>query len=439
MTKSAAKLATFAIAGSLMVGSGVLKVDATNVYDSTAVAGIALSVNNYVESIEDTTPAVTSEAATEASADTTEANAETTETKKKSKKHAKLVVANVENVVNVRKKGTTDSKIVGQMYKGDAGKVLKKGDGWTKIKSGNCVGWVKNDFLLFGEEAYAHAEKVCHKVATVNTTTLNVRAGKSTDSDVVTLVPMGGEYTVKKSYDGWYKIAIDEDCKGYVSADYVDVEIEYGEALTMKEIEEIEAANRAAEAAAAQAAADAAAAQAAQTTQQQTTTTTVTAEKSVSTIKPTKKAASTSSSSSSSNSSSSFSSDSSVSSTSTSSSSLGSDIANYALQFVGNPYVYGGTSLTNGTDCSGFTMSVYAHFGYSLSRTAAAQSGNGTNVSFGNLQPGDLVFYNNGGGIGHVALYIGNGQVVHASNAKTGIKVSAYNYRTPCKAVRIIK
>ena len=437
MAKSAAKLATLAIAGSLMVSSGVLKAEATNVYDSTAVAGIALSVNNYVESIEDTAPAVASEATTEAAEETTEANAETTETKKKSKKHAKLVVANVENVVNVRKKATTDSKIVGQMYKGDAGKVVKKGDGWTKIKSGNCVGWVKNDFLLFGEEAYAHAEKICHKVATVNTTTLNVRSGKSTDSDVITLVPMGGEYTVKKSYDGWYKIAIDEDCKGYVSADYVDVEIEYGEALTMKEIEEIEEANRAAEAAAAQAAADAAAAAAQEAQQQVTTTTTITSEKSVSTIKPTKKAATTSNSSNSS--SSSFSSDSSVSSTSTSSSSLGSDIANYALQFVGNPYVYGGTSLTNGTDCSGFTMSVYAHFGYSLSRTAAAQAGNGTNVSFGNLQPGDLVFYNNGGGIGHVALYIGNGQVVHASSAKTGIKVSAYNYRTPCKAVRIIK
>ena len=432
MTKSAAKLATFAIAGILMASGGVLKVSATNVYDSTAVAGIALSVNDYVESIEDTTPAVTSETTTEASAETTQENAET---EKKSKKHAKLVVANVENVVNVRKKGSTDSKIVGQMYKGDAGKVVKKGDGWTKIKSGNCVGWVKNDFLLFGEEAYKHAEKVCHKVATVNTTTLNVRADKSIDSDVVTLVPMGGEYTVKKTYDGWYKIAIDEDCKGYVSADFVDVDIEYGKALTMKEIEEIEEANRAAEVAAAQAAADAAAAN--QTVEQQTTTTTVTSERSVSTIKPTKKTVSNATSASSS-SSSSFSSDSSVSSTSTSSSSLGTDIANYALQFVGNPYVYGGTSLTNGTDCSGFTMSVYAHFGYSLSRTAAAQAGNGTNVNFGNLQPGDLVFYDNGGGIGHVALYIGNGQVVHASSAKTGIKVSAYNYRTPCKAVRII-
>ena len=428
MSKSIAKLATLAIAGTLVMSGGMLKASAANAYNSTAVAGITLSVNEYVESIEDTTPAVNTE----------ETAKEEGQKKESSGKHDKLVVANVENVVNVRKKGSTDSKIIGQMYKGDAGKIIKKGKNWSKIKSGNVKGWVKNEFLLFGDEAYAHAEKVCHKVAKVNTTTLNVRSGKSTDADVVTLIPKGGEYTVKKTYDGWYKIAIDEDCKGYVSSDYVDVEIEYGKALTMKEIAEIEEANRAAEEAAAQAAAQAA--QAAQTAQTPTTTTTtVTSEKSVSTIKPTKKTTTTTTSSSSSSSSSSFSSDSSVSSTSTSTSNLGSQVANYALQFVGNPYVYGGTSLTNGTDCSGFTMSVYAHFGYGLSRTAAAQAGNGTEVSFGSLQPGDLIFYNNGGGIGHVALYIGNGQVVHASSAKTGIKVSAYNYRKPCKAVRIIR
>ena len=108
------------------------------------------------------------------------------------------------------------------------------------------------------------------------------------------------------------------------------------------------------------------------------------------------------------------------------------------MQFVGNPYRYGGTSLTNGADCSGFVQSVYKHFGYSLSRTAAAQAGNGRSVSLSELQPGDLIFYNNGGGIGHVAIYTGGGMIVHASTKKTGIKTSVYNYRTPCKAVRIV-
>ena len=162
-----------------------------------------------------------------------------------------------------------------------------------------------------------------------------------------------------------------------------------------------------------------------------------TSSESVSSIKPTQKAAAIKKAVN--DSGTSFTNNSSVSSASTSTSGLGSQIASYALQFVGNPYRYGGTSLTNGADCSGFTQSVYAHFGYGLSRTAASQSGNGTSVSLSNLQPGDLLFYNNGGGIGHVALYIGNGMVVHASNRKDGIKTSVYNYRTPCKAVRVVR
>ena len=117
------------------------------------------------------------------------------------------------------------------------------------------------------------------------------------------------------------------------------------------------------------------------------------------------------------------------------SSSLGQEIANYALQFVGNPYVWGGTSLTNGADCSGFTQSAFANFGIGIPRTAASQSGSGTPVSLDSLQAGDLIFYGDGG-ISHVALYIGGGQVVHASSSTTGIIVSSYNYRTPVSASR---
>ena len=98
---------------------------------------------------------------------------------------------------------------------------------------------------------------------------------------------------------------------------------------------------------------------------------------------------------------------------------IGTDVANYALQFLGNPYVYGGTSLTNGIDCSAFTQAVYAHFGYSLPRTSASQRNVGRAVSANELQPGDLVCYS-----GHVAIYIGNGKIVHASNKKSGIKIS---------------
>ena len=117
-------------------------------------------------------------------------------------------------------------------------------------------------------------------------------------------------------------------------------------------------------------------------------------------------------------------------------SSTGSSIVDFATQYVGNPYVYGGTSLTGGADCSGFVQTVFSNFGISLPRTAAEQSYGGTEVSMSDLQPGDLLFYNGSGGIGHVTIYMGNGQVVHASNPTNGIVVSDIGYRTPAFAKR---
>ena len=117
-------------------------------------------------------------------------------------------------------------------------------------------------------------------------------------------------------------------------------------------------------------------------------------------------------------------------------SSVGQEIANYAVQFVGNPYVYGGTSLTNGTDCSGFTQSVMANFGIYIARTAADQAYGGTSVSISDIQPGDLLFYSDGSGISHVALYIGGGQIVHAATESQGIIISSYNYDSPVCAAR---
>lgn len=115
------------------------------------------------------------------------------------------------------------------------------------------------------------------------------------------------------------------------------------------------------------------------------------------------------------------------------------DLCQYAKQFLGNPYVWGGTSLTSGADCSGFVLSVFAKFGVSLPHYSGSQSKCGTSISADQLQPGDLVFYAKGGTINHVAIYIGGGQVIHASSPKTGIKISAYNYRTPYKMVRILQ
>ena len=119
-------------------------------------------------------------------------------------------------------------------------------------------------------------------------------------------------------------------------------------------------------------------------------------------------------------------------------SSMGEEVVAFATQFVGNPYVYGGSSLTDGADCSGFTMSVYEHFGYSLPHGATSQSYCGTEVSLDSIMPGDLLFYGEPGDYGHVTIYMGGGSVVHASTPETGIKISPYDYREPAKAMRII-
>lgn len=114
------------------------------------------------------------------------------------------------------------------------------------------------------------------------------------------------------------------------------------------------------------------------------------------------------------------------------------DLVQYAKQFVGNPYVWGGTSLTKGADCSGFTLSIYKKYGVSLPHHAASQAQMGTKVDYSSAQPGDLVFYAKNGRINHVAIYIGNGQVIHASSPKTGIKISSWNYRTPAAIRRYL-
>ncbi len=113
-------------------------------------------------------------------------------------------------------------------------------------------------------------------------------------------------------------------------------------------------------------------------------------------------------------------------------------LVSFALQYVGNPYVWGGTSLTKGADCSGFVLAVYAQYGISLPHSSSAQSKYGTRISTSELQPGDLIFYGSGKSISHVAIYIGNGQIVHASSKRTGIKISSAFYRTPICCVSLL-
>ena len=355
---------------------------------------------------------------------------------KKAKVESNQVVADISSYLNIREEASEDANVVGKFYTGNVGTVVEKGDEWSLVSSGNAYGYVNNDYLLFGDDAEAYIENNCDQVAKVTAETLNVRAEESTDSEVVSLSDQGETLTVLGEENGWVKVAVSDEEVGYVSRDYVYVDYVYDTAITVEEeqaIAEAEAQRIAEEEAAREQAEQEAAQQQEQTEDNSSNYTETPSTEAPSTEAPAKKE---SESKAPAKKESEPEAPAKEESTSSPSSCTGWDVADYAVQFVGNPYVYGGTSLTNGADCSGFVQSVYKHFGYSLSRTAASQAGDGVSVKLSNIQPGDLLFYH---GFGHVAIYIGGGQVVHASNAATGIKISNYDYSPIDKAVRIIR
>ena len=328
--------------------------------------------------------------------------------------------------VNIRKKPNTESKILGKLYRGSAATIVETVGDWVRIKSGSVTGYIKSEYLAIGFDAERLADKYGTKLATVTTTTLKVREERNTDCTVLTLVPEGETFEVVKEYDEWVKILVDDSTKGYVSKEYVDLEVEFKEAISIAEERAIERARKEAERKAREAE------EAARRRREE-------AARQAAANKSNSSSSSSNSSSNKSSSSSSKSYSSSISSYDSSSSGTASDAASYAQNFIGNKYRYGGTSLTNGADCSGFVQSVYSKFGVSLPRTSSSQSSAGDSVSLDNVKAGDLIFYASNGRVNHVAMYIGDGKVVHASNKRDGIKVSNMNYRTPCKARRVSK
>ncbi len=296
-----------------------------------------------------------------------------------------LVIAKVTNYVNVRSDAGEEYEVVGKLYDKSVGNFISEKNGWYKITSGNVTGYVKAEFCVTGRDAVDLAKEVGTRVATVATTTLRVREEDSLEASVLGTVPMGEELIVVEEEDEWVKVDIEEGY-GWVSKDYVTLRTDFVEAES-KEEEEERLAKEAEERRKAQAAASASSEK-------------ITSEKksynSASSYIP-----------------------------AGGGSASGNAVAQFALQFVGNPYVYGGTSLTNGADCSGFVMSVYKNFGVSLPHSSSADRSVGSSVgSLSEAQPGDLICYS-----GHVALYIGDGKIVHASTSKTGIIVSNAAYR----------
>ncbi len=327
-----------------------------------------------------------------------------------------LPVAQVDSYLNVRNQPDMEGEVVGKLYRDSVGEIIGEEEGgWLKITSGSVEGYIKAEYALRGEEGAAKAEEVGVRQAKVEADALRLREEATTESGIIRLLPQEEVVQVEQELEGWLKVDAGAQ-QGYVSADYVDVYTVHPVAESREEEEERlrreEEERLAAEAAArAQAEAEALAKRPLQENSNAANSSAQTNRgNSGGQQKP------------------------GTGGGAQESSGLGQQIANFALQFVGNPYVYGGTSLTNGADCSGFVMSVYQNFGISLPRTSGEQGQCGTDVGgLGNAKPGDLVSYS-----GHIGIYIGNGQIVHASSAKTGIKVSNASYRPILSVRRIV-
>ena len=302
------------------------------------------------------------------------------------KEFSNLVIAKVNNYVNVRSDASEESEVVGKLYDKSVGTFISEKNGWYEINSGNVTGYVKAEFCVTGKDAIELAKQVGTRIATVTTTTLKVREEASAESTVLGLVPIEEELSVVEEEEGWIKVDIEEGY-GWVSTDFVSMRTDFVKAES-KEEEEARLAKEEEERRKAQAAASA------------------------NSEKPK------------SNDNKNYNSASSYIPAGGGSAS-GNAVAEFALQFKGNPYVWGGTSLTNGADCSGFVMSVYKNFGVSLPHSSTADRTVGSAVgSLAEAQPGDLICYS-----GHVGIYIGGNQIVHASTSKTGIIVSNASYR----------
>ena len=298
--------------------------------------------------------------------------------------YADLAFADVSDYVNVRTEPNTEAEIVGKIYDGAVAQILDvagENDEWFQIVSGNVEGYIKAEFFIYGDDAAAVVDEYVTRYIEVTCDTLNVREEPSVESGRIGFVDFEERLQIIENGEEWIKVKYLDDKEGYVSAEFVTIveEFIYGKTLeeeqaeleALRELEERENASNVAE-----------------------NTTIVVQPPSV---------------------------------TYTSNEELRRAVVNYAMQYVGYPYVHGGQSLSTGTDCSGFTMYILAEFGYSISRTPQGQfTGAGRAIEYSQIQPGDIICYSdNGSSCTHVAFYIGDGQIVHAANSRDGVKISS--------------
>ncbi len=410
--------------------------------------------------------------------------------------YANVAISQVSNYVNVRTEPNTGSGIVGKIYNNCAATILKTVDGeggaWYQIQSGSVNGYIKAEYFITGAEAEKVAKQVGTVYATINTETLRLREEPNTTSATLTLLSRDAEYIATKEEGDFVQIQVDYELSGYVHKDYITQRVEFDQAVSteeeQKKKEEAEKLQKEAQEAIAAmeqlkgeenvqnggtvispeiSSAEIGFIQANPNEEPVSQNTAKPAEGQNAGIGSQTGPGGSGNAGTSGNAGNSGTSGpgggSGSAGTSGSQSGPGADhgasqnglaqsgpgsaelvsatrtaIVAYAKQFLGNPYVYGGTSLTEGADCSGFTMKVFEHFGISTGRSSRDQAAKGKEISIDAVQPGDLLFYASGDYINHVALYIGGGQIIHASTPKNGIMITTAYYRTPYKAVTFL-
>lgn len=398
MRKNGKKNISYAIAAGVLLGSvsmtsfaspvagvvGMASTDSATVASNSysTLSGVSLTLANILSD---------ASAAADNTSDVASNNTTTVEQQAPESEYANVAIAQVDNYVNIRSTPSEDGDVVGKLYNKSAATVLATEGDWYQITSGNCTGYVKCEFVVVGDEELA--KSVSTRLATVTTQTLYVREQPTTESSVEGMVPEGDDLVVtdeSMADTGWVKVSLLE-YEGYVSLEFVTLSTDYVTAESKEE----EAARLAKEEAERKAAAAAAAA-----SQRKASSGSYYTGGSSSYVAP--------------------------------SGAGGSAVVSYASQFVGNPYVYGGSSLTNGTDCSGFVMGVYSAFGVGLPHSSSAMRSVGYGVDVNSMQAGDIVCYS-----GHVGIYTGNGTIVNALNTSSGITYTNVNY-SPILAVRRI-
>lgn len=312
--------------------------------------------------------------------------------------------ANVNDFSYIRNAPDEESEWTGKLYSDSTVTVLEYNGEWTKIRSGNVEGYVPASVLYTGDKAEEHAKEYETDIVTVLADVLNVRSGQGTENEILTQVMFKQQYEATgEPVNGWYPVKVG-DFDGWVCGDYVEAETTFSYAESKEEEEE----RIAREEAESQARAD----------QVQSLDNTSNVQQNIINSTRTQNDALNGIQGQADN-------GSQVKETSAVQSQgyAGQSVIDFACQFIGNPYVWGGTSLTNGADCSGFVQAVYANFGISLPRTTWDMENVGYAVSYEQALPGDLVLYD-----GHVGLYMGDGNIVNAMNEAQGIGICNANY-----------